>query len=617
MYNQLIYFIIALVLFAIQEPGAEPFLPLWETILLGAGFFLFYVVICRAAFRRLQHALVEDLPRSLLISRYLAAQRRLSILALLNLAADVYGLNIKYYLQRLPGFEQSLTLPGMAGLSLLLLYLAVMWFWSYPIYRHVYHSNLKPWAFLKGNLAFSSGMLIPWFLLSMVSDALQFLRTPAFLKTEAGQFVLMGALLIVFVLFAPRLVVRLWGCRTLPLTSERVELESFAEEKHFRVGNFMLWPLFGGETLTAGIVGMLPKWRYILFTQGLLGLLNVEELKAVIAHEIGHVRRYHLLFYLAFFLCYSILAYALSDLVVLVFLRNPVVLDWLLNSEPLNPTLLSALTSIPMILMLVIYFRYVFGFFMRNSERQADLYALKLIGHPFLLVSSLRKIAFHSGQPEDLPSWHHYSIRQRVDFLIRAYEDPVMIKKHHQKYYTAMVLFFLLVAGLSTAGFCLERTKIVRNWRTELQLAVIEREINHGQVDQRLYAAYGSILLERGQFAKAESVLRKSLEKTPEDANTLNNLAWLYATSPPPYFKPQVALELALRAAALEPDPTILDTLAEAYYVNGEPGEALKTIQQAILKRPNNLDYFLSQRQKFEAALRDKREGRRSGWEEN
>jgi tetratricopeptide (TPR) repeat protein len=303
--------------------------------------------------------------------------------------------------------------------------------------------------------------------------------------------------------------------------------------------------------------------------------------------------------------------------VVLVFLRNPVVLDWLLNSEPLNPTLLSALTSIPMILMLVIYFRYVFGFFMRNSERQADLYALKLIGHPFLLVSSLRKIAFHSGQPEDHPSWHHYSIRQRIDFLLRAYEDPAVIRKHHQKYYTAMVLFFFLVAGLSTAGFGLERSKIVRNWRTELQLAVIEREINRGQVDQKLYAAYGSILLERGQFAKAESVLRRSLEKTPEDANTLNNLAWLYATSPPPYFKPQAALELALRAAALEPDPTILDTLAEAYYVNGEPGEALKTIQQAILKQPNNLDYFLSQKQKFEAAVRDKREGRRSGWEES
>ncbi len=371
----------------------------------------------------------------------------------------------------------------------------------------------------------------------MVSDALQFLKTPVFLRTEAGQLVLMGTLLIVFVLFAPWLVVRLWGCRALPDTAERAELERFAEEQHFRVGNLMLWPLFGGETLTAGIVGMLPGWRYILFTRGLLGLLNVDELKAVIAHEIGHVRRYHLLFYLAFFFCYSVLVYALGDLAVLVLLRNPVVLDWLLGSEPVNATLLSVLTSIPMILMLVLYFRYVFGFFMRNSERQADLYALKLIGHPFLLVSSLRKIAFHSGQSEDLPSWHHYSIRQRIEFLLEAYRDPALIRKHHQKYYTAVVLFFLLVAGLSTAGFSLEKTKTVRNWRAELQLSVIEREITRNQADRKLYSAYGSLLLERGQFAKAESALRKSLEEAPLDANTLNNLAWLYATSPPPLFQ--------------------------------------------------------------------------------
>ncbi len=157
MYNQLIYFIIALLLFAIQEPGTEAFMPLWETILLGLGLFSLYAIICCATFRRLQHDLAVNLPRALLMRRYLAAQKMLSILALLNLAVDVYVLNIKYYLHGLPGFEQSLTLPGMAGLALFLLHLAVMWVWSYPVYRHLYHSNLGPRAFLKGNLAFSAG----------------------------------------------------------------------------------------------------------------------------------------------------------------------------------------------------------------------------------------------------------------------------------------------------------------------------------------------------------------------------------------------------------------------------------------------------------------------------
>ena len=288
---------------------------------------------------------------------------------------------------------------------------------------------------------------------------------------------------------------------------------------------------------------------------------------------------------------------------VLVVLRQPMVLDWLLDSKSQNPTLLSAVTSLPMILMLVVYFRYVFGFFMRNSERQADLYALQTIGHPFLLVSSLRKIAYHGGQSEDAPSWHHYSIRQRIDFLLGAYEDPALIKKHNRKYYGAIVFFFLLVAALSAAGLSLEKTKVVRNWRAEVQFAMIERQVDRNPADHRFQSAYGSLLLERGQFRKAESMLLKSLEKEPGSANTLNNLAWLYATSPPPYFKPEAALELALRAASLEPDPTILDTLAEAYYANGQADQALKTIQRALLKQPHNPDYFLGQKKKFETAL--------------
>jgi tetratricopeptide (TPR) repeat protein len=270
-----------------------------------------------------------------------------------------------------------------------------------------------------------------------------------------------------------------------------------------------------------------------------------------------------------------------------------------------------------MIVLLVVYFRYIFGFFLRNSERQADLYALQVIGHPFPLISSLQRIAFHSGHSEDLPSWHHFSIRQRIDFLLKAYENPGQIRRHHRKYYSAVVLFFLLVAGLSTLGFGLESSKFVRNWRTGLQVAIIEREIGRGPENHRLYSAYGSLLLELGQFGKAEAALRKALEAGAEDANTLNNLAWFYATSPSPYFNAGAALRLALRAAELEPAPYILDTLAEAYFVNGQAEKALETIREALLKKPKNRDYFLSQEKKIEAAVTGKREGRSKGLGEN
>lgn len=607
MYNQLIYFIIALLLFAMQHTGDKPLLPPLENLILGASCFFCFVLICHLTFRRLKLFLVADLPRSTLISRYLAAQTRLSMLALANLAVEVYVFNIKYYLRNLPGFEQSLTLAGIIGLGLFLLHLGIIWVYSYPIYRRLHHSKIRPRSFLWENLAFSTAILVPWFLISLLSDLLQLLSLPFFLRSEVGQFLLIAGLLIACLLFAPRLVVRLWGCRPLPMTALRAELEEFAQAHQFRVGNFMLWPLFGGETLTAGIIGILPRWRYILITRGLLGILTSEELKAVVAHEMGHVRRYHMLFFLAFFLCYSILAYAFNDLVFLILLQNPFILDRLLLSQSVNLTLLSVLQSAPMIILLVVYFRYVFGFFLRNSERQADLYALKVIGHPFPLVSSLQRIAYHGGHLEDLPNWHHFSIRQRIEFLLKAHEDPSLVRRHHKKYYSAVVIFFLLVAGLSTLGFNLEHSRMVRHWRTGVQVAVVERELARTPDNDRLFAAYGSLLLELGEYAKAEAALKVALDAFPEDATTLNNLAWLYATSPAPYAKPEAALDLALRAANLDQAPYILDTLAEAYYVNGRPDQALETIRQALRKEPQNREYFLRQQQKFEEATRDRR----------
>ena len=603
MYNQLIFFLIALLLFAMQHSADEPLLPPLENLSLGVSCFLGFVLICHLTFRRLKLAVAADFRRSSLISRYLAAQTRLSILALANLAVEVYVFNIKYYLRHLPGFESSLTLAGMTGLALFLLHLGVIWAYSYPVYQRIHHSTIRPRAFLWENLAFSTAILLPWFLISIFSDLLQLLPLPVFLQSDAGQFLLMGGLLIGCLLFAPGLMVRLWGCRPLPANALRVELEEFARTHRFRIGNFLLWPLFGGDMLTAGIIGILPRWRYILITRGLLGLLNLDELKAVVAHEMGHVRRCHTLFFLAFFLCYSILAFAFNDLVFLLLLQAPFVLDWLLHAESVNLTLLSVLQSAPMIILLVLYFRYLFGFFLRNSERQADLYALKVIGDPLPLVSSLQQIAYHGGHREDLPNWHHFSIRERIEFLLKAHEDPGVARRHHTKYYSAVVAFFLLAAALSILGFSIERSQFVRHWKADVQVAILERELARTPEDGRLFAAYGSLLLELGDLAKAEAALRRALEVGPEDATLLNNLAWLYATSPPPHRKPAEALELALRSARLDQAPYILDTLAEAYYVNGQPEQALEIIRQALLKGPKNREYFLSQQQKFEAAL--------------
>jgi Zn-dependent protease with chaperone function len=613
MYSQILYFIVALLIFTIQQPGTQAVRTASQTLFLGLGVFLVYTLICRITIRRLIDAAEAGLSQGILSIRYHRAQTRLSVLALGTLALYVYVLNIKLYLQVIPGFQQSLTLAGIVGIGLYLIHLTVMWCWSYPLYRRIHRSNITLPAFLKGQVAFASAILIPWLLISFALDLLQAFKTPAFLNTDLGQFLLLGVILTIFIVFAPWLVVRLWGCRTLPTDPTRMELESFVHRWHFRVGDFKLWPLFGGEMLTAGVVGILPRLRYILITKGLLALLDTEELKAVVAHEMGHVRRLHLLFYLVFFLSYAVITYSLNDLFILFLLRNETVFQWASAPDTFHLNLFSMVYDLPALLLLVIFFRYIFGFFLRNSERQADLYALQLIGHPFTLISSLEKIALYSGQIRDVPSWHHFSIRQRIEFLLASHRDRRVARNHHLKLYGAALAFLAGVACLTIGGIRFQGSKTVHHWTTEVQIHQVEQKLRGQPDNPALYSVYGGLLLESGRYGQAETALRKALAMTPEDPAAMNNLAWLYATSPPPYFNPRRALELALEAADAEPKPYVLDTLAEAYFVNGRFREALKTIREALQMNPDNKNYLLQQEKKFEQALKNREQNNSAG----
>ena len=89
--------------------------------------------------------------------------------------------------------------------------------------------------------------------------------------------------------------------------------------------DILYWPIFGGRMITAGVMGLVGRFRYILVTESLLRVLRPEEVDTVIAHEIGHVKKRHLLFYLFFFIGYMLIAYATFDLIVyLIIFAEPV-----------------------------------------------------------------------------------------------------------------------------------------------------------------------------------------------------------------------------------------------------------------------------------------------------
>jgi tetratricopeptide (TPR) repeat protein len=59
------------------------------------------------------------------------------------------------------------------------------------------------------------------------------------------------------------------------------------------------------------------------------------------------------------------------------------------------------------------------------------------------------------------------------------------------------------------------------------------------------------------------------------------------------------ALDLAKRAVALERSAMYLDTLAEAYFVNGMTPAAIETIKEAISVAKDNRPYYEGQLRKF------------------
>jgi hypothetical protein len=111
---------------------------------------------------------------------------------------------------------------------------------------------------------------------------------------------------------------------------------------------------------------------------------------------------------------------------------------------------------------------------------------------------------------------------------------------------------------------------------------------------------------------KASLAYELLLAYQPEDALTLNNLAWLYLTTQDPaVHNSQRGLELSKHGISLRRSPEFLDTAAEAHFQTGNPQEAVKLEKEALrqTQETGSFDPGLSpilhrQLQKFEAACK-------------
>ncbi len=237
---------------------------------------------------------------------------------------------------------------------------------------------------------------------------------------------------------------------------------------------------------------------------------------------------------------------------------------------------------------------------MRNFERQADLYVYELFDSAMPLVSTLRKIAITSGQSPDRPNWHHFSITQRIGYLMRCEGDRAWIAKHHKKVRKSIVVYLIGMLAVAGIGYQLNYGEGGKKISQHFLETVVTRELGRFPRSANLYSVLGDLYYSEGKFTETVRAYETAISLDPNQAQVLNNLAWLYATCQEASLRnPARALVLARMAAKLSPLPHVLDTLAESYFVNGRIHEAAAVEARALAAAKSNRQYYMEQLEKF------------------
>jgi len=297
--------------------------------------------------------------------------------------------------------------------------------WSGDEPRQRRHDERGAWGMVKHRL--SMGVLpalVALVLFDLFHFALRFIeRNTDSESTPTLMAILSFAMPISVLILMPPIVVRLWGAKPMPDGAHRQLLAEGCERMHVAVSRIMRWPAAAGRFYNAAVMGLIPRLRYVLFSDDLLRDLPPEQLLGVLGHELGHIRHKHLWFYLIFLFACSLWSILLLQPVEMLLRMTP----------PFDQLPRAPLSGLAMLLIFGLLLRVCFGVISRACERQADLAGVELAGDTRPMQDALRSVALLSGQPLHAPSWRHASIAERVAFLAAVGRDPALATQHHRR----------------------------------------------------------------------------------------------------------------------------------------------------------------------------------------
>lgn len=356
--------------------------------------------------------------------------------------------------------------------------------------------------------------VVPFLLFQILADLFQpFDGAVSSLLVTLG---LIGGLIV----FLPFLVKTLWRCQPIPEGPLKDRLEAFSQRAGFRHGGMHVWTVMQ-TSMTAAIIGVVPRFRYVMFTESLLRTLPEEEVEAILAHEIGHSHHKHLLIY-PFVITGMLLVAGVVSWVLYQPLSDLLGLAGMLAPSQIWEGALPLVVFLPYALSAALYFRYIFGLFSRSFERQADIYPMSLGVPAEHLVSALDRVALVCGIDHKAPNWHHHSIWDRMQFLKRASREPLVVVRHNRFCRRLVSSFIVILVFLGAA--LLTNDTVPKGLETTG--AVISEKVNASlryKVARHTRKQLGLL----GDPKRLDPILAKSLTK--ESATSVPGLYEFYA----------------------------------------------------------------------------------------
>ncbi len=162
----------------------------------------------------------------------------------------------------------------------------------------------------------------------------------------------------------PLILRRLWRTVALGPGELRDRLLELCARQGVRCRDVLVWRTHH-SMVNGAMVGIVPRLRYIMLTETLLERLPIDQVEAVMAHEVAHARRHHLPWLLA----------VLVSSIGLCWMAFSAVIAWgvELTGVPVDG-LIGALLGVGMLVAALAAALLVFGAVSRVFERQADAF---------------------------------------------------------------------------------------------------------------------------------------------------------------------------------------------------------------------------------------------------